>query len=80
MNVNPKSIVISYNPQDHAFHRESLRQHAQGNALRLLKGHAVVYHAVAVVDTPDQADAAEANFKRLQRVAQGLDEPVLRVG
>jgi len=80
MNANQKSIVVTYSPQDHAFHRESVREHTQGNALRLLKGHAVAYHAIAVVDTPEQADAAEANFKHLQRVAQGLGEPVLHAG
>lgn len=77
MKVILKSIIVSYNPQADSFHRESLREHVQGNALRLLKHHPVVYHAIAVVDTAEEADQAIANFSRLQRVAQGLAEPVL---
>lgn len=77
MKVIPKSMVVSYNPQNGTFHRESLREHVQGNALRLLKSHAVAYHAIAVVDTQEEADKAVAHFTRMQQVAQGRAEPEL---
>jgi len=77
MKIFPKSIIVSYNPQAASFHRESLREHVQGNALRLLKNHPVAFHAIAVVDSHEEADQAIANFTHLQRVAQGLAEPVL---
>lgn len=80
MSANSKSIVITYCPQDETFRRETLRQHVQGNAIRLLKGHAVVHHAIAVADTPEEADKAVANFTKMQRLAQGLEEPALRTG
>ncbi len=75
MSMNPKSIVITYCPQDETFRRETLREHVQGNAIRLLKDHAVVHHAIAVADTPEDADKAVANFTKMRRIAQGLEEP-----
>ncbi len=78
MSVNPKLIVVCYSGQHETFHRETLREHTQGNALRILKGHAVAYHAIAVVDTPEQADRAVDNFTLMQRVARGSDAPLLR--
>jgi hypothetical protein len=77
MKVMLKTIVVSYNPRTESFHRESLREYVQGNALRLLKNHPVVSHAIAIVDTPQEADKAVALFTRMRSVAQGLAEPEL---
>ena len=78
MSVNPKSIVVCYSGQNETFHHETLQEHTQGNALRILKGHAVVYHAIAMVETLEQADKAVDNFILMQRVARGFAEPVFR--
>jgi hypothetical protein len=77
MNVKLKSIVVSYSEHDEKFHRESLLEYTQGNALRILKDHSVHYHAIAVVETNEDADRAIANFSRQLRVARGLETPML---
>jgi len=77
MSVKLKSIVISYSADDAAFHRESLLEYTQGNALRILKNHPTRYHAIAVVETEEEAERAIAIFSRQQRVARGVEEPIL---
>jgi hypothetical protein len=77
MNVKLKSIVVSYSLHDEAFHRETLLEYTQGNALRILKNHPARFVAVAVVETNEEADRAIANFSRQLRVAHGLEAPVL---
>ena len=77
MNVKLKSIVVSYSADDAAFHRESLLEYTQGNALRILKNHPTRYHAIAVVETIEEAERAMAVFSRQQRVARGVEEPTV---
>jgi hypothetical protein len=77
MSVKLKSIVVSYSVQDEAFHRESLLEYTQGNALRILKNCPTRFHAIAVVETNEEAERAMAVFSRLQRVARGVEEPTL---
>ena len=77
MSVKLKSIVISYSADDAAFHRESLLEYTQGNALRILKNRPTRYHAIAVVETKEEAERAIAIFSRQQRVARGVEEPTL---
>ena len=77
MNVKLKSIVVSYSLQDETFHRESLLEYTQGNALRILKERPVQYHAIAVVTTDEEAERAIAIFSRQLRVARGMENPTL---
>jgi len=77
MNVKLKSIVVSYSVQDETFHRESLLEYTQGNALRILKERPVSYHAIAVVATNEEAERAMAIFSRQMRVARGMESPAL---
>ena len=77
MSVKQKSIVVGYSVQDAAFHRESLLEYTQGNALRILKNHPTRYQAIAVVETNEEAERAIAIFSRQQRVARGEEEPTL---
>ena len=77
MNVKLKSIVVSYSVEGESFHRETLLEYTQGNALRILKNHQARYHAIAMVETNEEADRATAIFSRQLRVAQGADIPVL---
>lgn len=77
MSVKLKSIVVSYSVQDASFHRETLLEYTQGNALRILKNHPTRYQAIAVVETNEEAERAIAIFSRQQRVARGEEEPTL---
>ena len=77
MNVKLKSIVVSYSLHDEAFHRETLLEYTQGNALRILKNHPARYHAIAVVETDEQAERATAVFSRQLQVARGAEVPTL---
>ena len=77
MKVRLKTIVVSYSAADAAFHRESLLEYTQGNALRILKNHPPRYHAIAVVETNEEAERAMAIFSRQLLVSRGVDLPAL---
>ena len=77
MHVKLKSIVVSYSFRDEAFHRETLLEYTQGNALRIFKNHPVRYHAIAVVETNEEAERAMAIFSRQLLVARGMEIPTL---
>lgn len=84
MSANANQIVVSYSLQDGTFHRESVREYTQGNALRLLKEREPRFHAIAVVETEDAADKAIEGFSKFLRVARSgenleLKPPAVRL-
>lgn len=70
MSAPVSQIVVSYNLEDGNFHRESVKEYTQGNALRLLKDRAPRFHAVAIVETMEAADDAVAAFSKFLRVVR----------
>jgi len=76
MSTNVNSIVVSYGVHENAFHRETLLEFTQGNALSILKNRPVSYQAIAVVETNDEGDRAIADFLRQLQVARGLEDPI----
>lgn len=77
MSTNVNSIVVSYGVHENAFHRESLLEFTQGNALNILKNRPASYQAIAVVETNDEGDRAIADFLRQLQVARGLEDPIM---
>ena len=77
MNANLKLIVISYSVHDETFHRESILEYTQGNALRILKNYPVNHQAIAAVETNEEADRVITAFSRQLQVARGLEDPIL---
>ena len=77
MSTKGTPIVVSYGVHENAFHRESLSEFTQNNALNILKNRPVSYQAIAVVETNDEGDRAIADFLYQLQVARGLDDPIL---
>ncbi|HWA25449.1 MAG TPA: hypothetical protein VG734_07305 [Lacunisphaera sp.] len=75
MRPTEKLIVLSYNPKEGEFSRDSLKDFMTKHIPMLAVGEEPKYHFIGMGGTPQEVDALAEMFRKLQRNGNGQGKP-----